>query len=268
MTRSEATSSASASSARVRIGQVAMDRLTLQEALDAIERLVEAGAGGSVFTPNVDHLVLAEDDPEFRRAYAEASVVLVDGTPVLWATRLLRDPLPEKVSGADLVEPLLRRAAARGWRTYLLGGQPGAAREAMERLAATGPVPPVVGIDDGRVALEETPEQQAVVARVTAARPQLLLVATGAPKQERWILRHRAALGPAVAAGIGAGLDFLAGRKRRAPAWMSRAGLEWAYRLSQEPGRLWRRYLLNDPRFLAILWREWRRRSGVRGHAS
>jgi len=258
VTRSEATYAGSR--ARVRIGQVAMDRFTFAEALDAIERLVESGAGGSIFTPNVDHIVLAEDDQAFREAYAQASVVLVDGMPVLWASRLLGDPLPEKVSGADLVEPLLRRAAARGWRTYLLGGEPGAAREAMERLAARGPVPPVVGIDDGRIAVEDTPEQREVVARVIAARPQLLLVATGAPKQERWILRHRAALGPAVAAGIGAGLDFLAGRKRRAPAWMSRAGLEWAYRLSTEPKRLWRRYLVNDPRFLAILWREWRRR--------
>ena len=266
MTRSEATYAGSR--ARVRIGQVAMDRFTFAEALDAIERLVESGAGGSIFTPNVDHIVLAEDDPDFREAYAQASVVLVDGMPVLWASRLLGDPLPEKVSGADLVEPLLRRAAARGWRTYLLGGEPGAAREAMERLAARGPVPPVVGIDDGRVALEDTPEQRAVVARVAAARPQLLLVATGAPKQERWILRNRAALGPVVAAGIGAGLDFLAGQKRRAPAWMSRVGLEWAYRLSQEPGRLWRRYLLNDPRFLAILWREHRRRRAARSPPS
>jgi N-acetylglucosaminyldiphosphoundecaprenol N-acetyl-beta-D-mannosaminyltransferase len=245
---------------RVRVGQISMDRLTRADALDAVERLVEAGAGGTVFTPNVDHLVLAEDDAAFREAYAQASVVLVDGTPVWWATRLLGDGLPEKVSGADFVEPLLRRAAARGWRTYVVGGLPGAASEAVERLRATGPVPEVVGVDDGRIGLEETPEQQAVVARVRAAQPRLLLVALGAPKQEKWSQLHRAELAPAVAVCIGASLDFVAGRLKRAPAWVSSAGLEWAHRLAHEPRRLWRRYLVNDPRFLAILGREMLRR--------
>jgi N-acetylglucosaminyldiphosphoundecaprenol N-acetyl-beta-D-mannosaminyltransferase len=245
---------------RVRIGRIYMDRFTLDEALDAVERLVNAGAGGAVYTPNVDHIVLAEDDVAFQEAYSRASVALVDGMPVLWATWLLGDRLPEKVSGSDLVEPLLRRAAARGWRTYLLGGLPGAAREAMERLAARGPVPDIVGVDDGRVSLEKTPEQRALVARVCAAKPALVLVALGAPKQELWIDAHRAALGPAVAIAVGAGLDFLALRLKRAPSWLSRAGLEWAHRLAHEPRRLWRRYLVNDPRFLAILGREILRR--------
>ncbi len=250
---------------RVRIGRLEVDRLTLAGAVDAIERLVRAGRGGAVYTPNVDHVVLAEDDAELRAAYERAELSLADGAPVVWASRLLGRALPEKVSGSDLVVPLLRRAAASGWRVYLLGGGSGvaeeAARRASERLGVR-----VVGADAARIRLdgidEETP---ATLQRIAAARPELLLVGLGAPKQELWIHRHRARLAPAVAIGVGASLDFLAGRARRAPAWLSRAGIEWLWRLLHEPRRLWRRYLVQDPRFVAVLWRALRQqRAGER----
>src|SRR5437762_399212 len=112
---------------RIRIGNVWFDRLTFAEALDAIERLVEARAGGAVFTPNVDHVVQAETDPSFRAASARASLNLVDGQPLVWASRIIGHALPEKISGSDLVEPLMERARARGWRRFLLGGLPCAA---------------------------------------------------------------------------------------------------------------------------------------------
>jgi N-acetylglucosaminyldiphosphoundecaprenol N-acetyl-beta-D-mannosaminyltransferase len=169
--------------------------------------------------------------------------------------------VPERVSGSDLAFPLLGRAARRGWRTYLLGGAPGVAEEAARRLRARLPSLVVAGTDAPRITLEPgDPEGEAALARLRAARPDLVLVALGAPKQELWIHRHRAALGPAVAVGVGATLDFLSGRVRRAPRWVSRAGLEWLWRLGREPRRLWRRYLVQDPAFAAILWRELRAR--------
>lgn len=242
--------------ARVPLGRLLIDPVTLEVALGRIEQLVMRGHGGAVYTPNVDHLVRAERDREFCRAYAEADLCLADGTPLLWACRLLKRALPEKVSGSDLVQPLLRRAAGLGWRVYLLGGAPGVAADAASLL--TGQGVNIVGHDAPRIALEgpddETP---AALQRIRRAAPDLLLVALGAPKQEVWIHRHALALGPAVSVGVGASLDFLVGRVRRAPRWMSRAGLEWLFRLAQEPRRLWRRYLLDDPAFLGIVLREW-----------
>lgn len=250
------------------LGGIGIDRVTMAGALDAIERLVDAGRGGMVFTPNVDHVVIADRDPAFRAAYRDADVALPDGMPLLWAARLLGEPLPEKVSGSDLVLPLAARAAARGWRVYLLGGAPGVAAEAAARLRSRFPGIGIAGTDAPRIEPGTGPDETAAaLARVREAGPQLLLVALGAPKQEVWIHRHLEQLRPAVAVGVGASLDFVAGRRRRAPRWISRAGLEWLWRLSLEPRRLWRRYLLEDPRFATILLRELRGRSKGRGAA-
>jgi N-acetylglucosaminyldiphosphoundecaprenol N-acetyl-beta-D-mannosaminyltransferase len=239
--------------ARIRIGDIWIDRLTLGEALDSIEGLVDARRGGVVFTPNTDHLVTAEDDAELREAYAGADLALVDGMPVVWASRLLGTPLPERVSGADLTPVLLERAARRGLRVYLFGAKPGVAEKAAERLRGDGVV--VAGTASPFVGLTAQPDEDEIVAQVRAARPDLVLVALGSPKQERFIHRRARQLAPAVCIGVGATLDFLAGTVRRAPRWMSRAGLEWLFRLVQEPRRLARRYLWNDPRFALIVWR-------------
>ncbi len=252
---------------RLRLGLLHIDPVTFTGALDAIEALVSARKGGSVFTPNVDHVVNVEADPHFCEAYAAASLSLVDGTPLLWASRLLGEPLPEKISGSDLVRPLMQRAAQRGWRVYLLGAGPGVAQEAagvLERELGVN----VVGVDSPRIAARPggVDESAQALERLRAARPDLVLVAFGSPKQELWIHAHAQALAPAVAVAVGASLDFVAGRVKRAPAWMSRAGLEWLYRLAQEPRRLWRRYLVNDPKFAAILLRSLRRARREREH--
>ncbi len=240
---------------RVRIGRLWIDALTFPEVLREIEALVATGEGGCVFTPNVDHLVTAEDDGEFLAAYGEASLSLADGQPLVWSSRALRTPLPAKISGSDLAWPLMELSARRRWRVYLLGGGPGVAEAAATRLVRELGVR-IVGVDAPSIDLGAPGgEGDAALERVRAARPDLLIVALGSPKQERWIHRHLQGIRPAVAVGLGATLDFVAGRIRRAPSWMSRAGLEWLFRLCQEPRRLARRYLLRDPRFLPILFR-------------
>jgi N-acetylglucosaminyldiphosphoundecaprenol N-acetyl-beta-D-mannosaminyltransferase len=236
--------------ARVRIGRIWIDSLTFDEALDAIEALF--GRGGAVFTPNVDHVVRAESDAGFRAAYEAADLSLADGQWVVWASRLLGTPLPAKISGSDLSVPLARRATRRGSSLYLLGGGPGAAEAAARRLQ-TECGTRIAGIDASRIDLGRP--DPAVIARIAAAAPDVVLVGLGSPKQEMWIHRHREVLRPAVLLGVGAALDFLAGQVRRAPAWISRAGLEWAFRLALEPRRLSRRYLVDDPRFVAVLIR-------------
>jgi N-acetylglucosaminyldiphosphoundecaprenol N-acetyl-beta-D-mannosaminyltransferase len=248
--------------ARVRIGQLMIDAVTFGEALNKIADLVDRREGGAVFTPNVDHVVKAESNSAFRRAYARADLCLADGMPLLWASRLLGSPLPEKVSGSDLVLPLMRLAADRRWRVYLLGGRPGVAEAAGQKLSrelgvtVVGTDSPVVGPDGTDAASEQT------LARLLAASPDLVLVAFGAPKQELWIDRFADRLGPVVAMGVGGSLDFIVGQVRRAPAWMSSAGLEWLFRLLQEPRRMWRRYLVEDSAFIAIVARTRRARRG------
>jgi N-acetylglucosaminyldiphosphoundecaprenol N-acetyl-beta-D-mannosaminyltransferase len=243
---------------QMRIGEAWIDVLTFTQGLEAIADLIREGRGGSVYTPNVDHIVMLERNAKFRQVYQRASLSFADGVPVIWASHLLRPVLPEKVSGSDLVIPLAQLAGRERWRVYLLGGSPGAAKLAAERLRAECGTE-IVGIDDGMVRVgDSSPEQRAIVDRIRAARPDIVLVALGAPKQEFWIDEHAEELAPAVALGVGASLDFIAGTVRRSPRWMSKVGLEWLYRLGQEPKRLWRRYLVDDPRFVAIVMRTWR----------
>jgi N-acetylglucosaminyldiphosphoundecaprenol N-acetyl-beta-D-mannosaminyltransferase len=238
---------------RVRIGPVWLDAVTFDGALDEIERLAAEGIGGAVFTPNVDHMVNLARSPAFRDAYSRGSLVLVDGQALLWASKLLGTGLPEKISGSDLVPRLLERAGKQGLRVYFLGGAEGVAAEAagiaQRRYGVT-----VAGVDCPMISRTGEAEPE-VIERIRAARPHLLFVALGAPKQEFFIDRYRADLKPAVSLGIGASLDFVAGRVRRAPRWVSSAGLEWLFRLAQDPRRLARRYLVDDPRFAAILLR-------------
>jgi N-acetylglucosaminyldiphosphoundecaprenol N-acetyl-beta-D-mannosaminyltransferase len=238
---------------RVRVGSIELDVLSRLEAIDAVVRLVRAGRGGTVFTPNVDHIVQAEHDEAFREAYARTALSFVDGTPVLWAARLLGTPLPEKLSGSDLFDPLLERAAQEQLRVVLLGGGPGVAEVAAKNLRNRLPTLQVVDTLAPRLGLSATDEERACVERLVRAKADLIFVCLGAPKQELFSDRNRQALAPAVLIGFGAAVDFAAGTLPRAPGWVSRAGLEWAFRLGREPRRLATRYLLRDPEFLKIV---------------
>lgn len=245
--------SVSQDTTRVRVGALSLDVLDRSAAIDAIIRLVRAGRGGTVFTPNVDHIVQAEHDTQFREAYARTDLSLVDGTPVLWAARLLGTPLPAKLSGSDMFEPLLQRAAQEGLRIVLLGGGPGVAELAAENLRRQIPTLQIVDTLAPRLGLAETDEERICVERLVRAKADLVFVCLGAPKQELFSDRNRRALAPAVLIGFGAAVDFAAGTIPRAPTWMSRMGLEWAFRLGREPKRLAARYLLRDPEFFKIV---------------
>lgn len=253
------------SAPRLCIGHIPIDRLGFAEALSAVANMVEARRGGMVYTPNVDHIVMAEDNADFREAYGTADLSLVDGMAVLWASHVLGSPLPEKISGSDLVPPLMDLADSRRWRVYLLGGADGVAHRAGQNLARTHKHLQIVGTASPRIDLS-TPrgERRHIVEEIRTACPDLVLVGLGAPKQELWIHESIEELRPAVLLGVGASIDFLAGTARRAPRWISAAGLEWLYRLAHEPRRLWRRYLVRDPKFIGIVLRT--RFAGRVGH--
>lgn len=246
--------------ARFRIGTLDLDTVTFDGALMTIRDLVDRGEGGAVFTPNVDHVMLAERDVRLRDAYSRSSLSVADGVPIVFASRLIGPVIPEKVSGSDLILPLMELAGQQRWRVYLLGGADGVAFEAADILREQYGVN-IVGVDDSMIHLTATAGEAEVVDRIAAAQPDLLLVALGCPKQELFIDRLRPVLGRIVAIGVGASLDFVTGRINRAPGWMSRSGLEWCFRLSQEPRRLWKRYLLVDTRFVFVMARTWMRRA-------
>jgi N-acetylglucosaminyldiphosphoundecaprenol N-acetyl-beta-D-mannosaminyltransferase len=176
--------------------------------------------------------------------------VVPDGIGLVWASRWLGRPLRQRVSGSDLVPRLAALAAARGWSIFLLGAAPGVAGVAAAKLRAANPTLRIAGTYAGSPSPDE---EEAIVARIRAAAPQMLFVAYGAPAQDLWIARNLARLGVPVAIGVGGTLDFIAGTRRRAPAWVQRVGLEWLYRLWQEPRR-WRRMLALPHAAWLVFW--------------
>jgi N-acetylglucosaminyldiphosphoundecaprenol N-acetyl-beta-D-mannosaminyltransferase len=233
--------------------------MTIDEVLSAVDRRIESGRPGYVVTPNVDHVCRFQRDPEVRAIYRDAFLVLPDGVPILWASYLCGRPLKRKLSGSDLVYWLSGHAAAKGYRVFLLGAAEGVAEEAAHKLKQLYPKLIIAGVYSPPLGFEK--DQQLVWEtreRVRAAEADICYVALGFPKQDAWNRVHGAEADVKVSLGIGASLDFVAGRIRRAPVWMQNLGMEWIWRLGQEPRRLWRRYLLEDTRFFLLLWREWR----------
>jgi N-acetylglucosaminyldiphosphoundecaprenol N-acetyl-beta-D-mannosaminyltransferase len=205
-----------------------------------------------VSTINLDFLVRSQRDPEVRRVFRRTDLNLADGTPVVWLGRLLGAAMPGRVAGADFVPELVRALAGRGARLFLLGGEGGVAEAAGRRMVELNPDLVLAGTYEPPRARVEEMDNAEILARIAAAAPDVLLVAFGHPKQERWIDLHRDDLHVSVAIGVGCVLDLTAGRSRRAPRWMQAAGLEWFYRLAQEPTRLLGRYVTDAAWLLPI----------------
>ncbi len=234
----------------VRLLGIPVHLVTPEETLQRMEAFVEDGRPHHVVTVNPEFIMAARCNAEFHRVLNAAHLALPDGIGVVWACRLMGYPLRQRVTGVDTVQAVARLAARRGWSLFLLGAAPGVAEQAAEVLRQANPGLCIAGTYAGSPA---PAEEDHIVGMIRAASPHFLFVAYGAPQQDLWIARNLARLGVPVAMGVGGTFDFLAGRARRAPAWMQRAGLEWLYRLIQEPRR-WRR-MLALPRFaLCVLW--------------
>ncbi len=245
---------------------VPFDNVTKAEAVSLVEKMIASGQPHYLVTPNVDFLTQARRDVELRRILFEAHLVLCDGTPLVWASRLLGNPLPERVAGADVVPLLIKVAAQKGYRLFLLGASPDAAKRAVTRLNAQYPDLIIAGHYSPPFNHLLEMDHEEIKRRVREAKPDLLFVSLGCPKQEKWVAMHYRNLGVPVTAGVGATIDFLAGQVKRAPAWMQRSGTEWIFRLAQEPRRLFRRYLTDFWVFgTSILPQWWQLRARGRG---
>lgn len=240
---------------RLSIGPLAFDPLTMEEALARVMAMAQERRRAYVVTPNVDHVVRAEKDAEFVRICHDADLVVADGMPIVWASRLLPKSLPMRVAGSDLAPLVCAAAAHRGLSVFLLGGMPGEAERAGANLKAKHPGFELAGAYSPPFGFEhDMLECQRILDLLNASRADIILVGVGSPKQEKWIYKWRSQIDCGVLLGIGATIGFMAGTLKRAPRLMQRTGLEWLYRLSQEPRRLLGRYV-KDLRFVVILWR-------------
>ncbi len=248
---------------RFALAGVAIHNLSFAEAVAGMREFLLRGGRGYVVTPNASHVCMLQEDRELREIYGKASFVLADGMSIVFASRLLGSPLPERCSGADLFTSLCEALAPLKMGVFLLGGQGGAEKIAEAKLRREYPglavhsYSPPFGFED------DPGETAGIVDRINRSGAQVLFVFVGTPKSERWIFRNFQGLRARLALSLGQALSFYTGAHRRAPRWMQRAGLEWFFRLCQEPGRLWKRYLIGNTRFLLLVAKQFFKRGAV-----
>lgn len=246
---------------RVKLFGVEIDALRMTEAVSEIGRQIDLPDAPTeyVVTPNVDHAVLLQGNRQLQAAYEGARWVLADGWPVVWASRLLRQPLPERVTGSDLVPAVFSAATEeKPLAVFLLGAAPGVAQRAAANIEQRWPHVAVSGVYSPPLGFEyDEAENDRIIEMINVTGAQLLIIGLGAPKQELWIARHHRKLDTQVAICAGATIDFLAGEKQRAPRWMQQVGLEWFHRMLVDPRRLVKRYVRDAVVFPTLVWREW-----------
>lgn len=240
----------------VTVWGVPLAPLSFGETLSAIASLIARGQPSYFITANLNYVMLCDRDSRLDDVNKRAAFLVADGMPLVWATRFGRRRLPERVTGSDLIYALAELASWKGYRVFFLGGAEGIAARASQLLAERYPGLTVAGIESPPFRPLSDEGHRQLIARIRAARADILLVAFGQPKGELWLAEHCAELGVSACVQLGASFDFVAGNITRAPRWVGRVGLEWAYRLACDPRRLGPRYWQNA-RFLmrAILGR-------------
>ena len=230
---------------QVNILGVNVDAVTMAEAVAHVTEAMDVRANVMIATANAEMIMRATHDEELRRILNASALVVPDGAGTVWAARHLGHAMPERVAGYDLAQELLRCAPAEGRRVYFFGSAPGVAEKAKAKAEQIYPGIEIVGVRNG---FFSSADNAAIIAEIRAARPDLLLVALGVPKQEKWIAAHLAELDVPVAIGVGGTLDVMAGVMKRAPHWMQKAKLEWLFRGLMQPKRAGR--LLALPKFV------------------
>lgn len=241
---------------RMKFLNTEVDNLTMNEAVQKIEQLILSKKPSYVVTPNVDHIVKLETDKEFQEVYKEADLILTDGMPLIWISKLIKNPIKEKVSGSDLFPEVCKSAADKGYKVFLLGAAEGVAAKAAENLKEKYKGLNVVGTYSPSYGFEKKEDEiQEIIKMINEVKPDILAVGLGAPKQEKFLYNYRKQLNVPVALAIGASIDFEAGNIDRAPEWMQNSGLEWFYRLCKEPKRMFKRYLIDDMKIFKLIFK-------------
>ncbi len=241
----------------VSVASVPVDVVDMQAAVSRVDEFIATRQPHYYVAINAAKVVEFHADKELRAAIEDAHLRTADGQAVVWAARLLGQKLPERVAGADLMQLLLGHAAARGYGVYLLGARDEVVKACVDRAIAENPKLRVVGYRNGYFKRED---EAAVVEEIRAAKPDIVFLGFGTPAKEYFMHRWYRELGVPFVMGVGGTFDVYAGLVSRAPVWMQRNGLEWAFRLAQEPRRMWKRYLVGNSRFMWLVAKEMLRR--------
>jgi len=237
---------------------------TLEEAAQMVVAAAEQKKKGLVVTPNVDHIVMMDGDMEMKAHYQEAMFRFADGMPLIWFSKVfMKQSLPERVTGADLLPAIASLAEEKGMRLFLLGGRDGVAALAAKELHKSSPDLHIAGTYCPPFGFEhDVCESTKIVEMINQSETDILFVGVGAPKQEKWAVKHIEQLNVGPILGVGAAFDFAAGTVKRAPLFFQRTGMEWLWRLMKEPGRLWYRYVVQDSQFVFLACKQlWNRHS-------
>lgn len=246
---------------RMKFMNTEIDNLTMDEALSKMDQLIHENKNAYVVTPNVDHLVQIEHGGILNEIYKKADLILTDGKPLIWISKWYGMPIKEKISGSDLFPRLCALAAKRGYKMFFLGAAEGVAAKAAENLMMRFNGLNVVGTYSPPFGFEKNQSEiNKIKAIIKNAKPHILIVGLGCPKQELFIFHYKDELGVPLSLGLGASLDFEAGNIKRAPKWMADHGLEWVYRIIQDPKRLAKRYFVEDRKIFGMAIKYRRRR--------
>ncbi len=238
---------------RMNFLNIEVDNLTMNEAIDRVEELIIKKRPSYVVTPNVDHIVKLENDKEFQEVYKNADLILTDGMPLIWISKIKGNPIKEKISGSDFFPKLCERAAEKGYSIFLLGAAEGVAAKAAKNLKEKYEGLNIVGTYSPSYGFEKKDDEiKMIIEIINKVKPDILAVGLGAPKQEKFLYKYKNDLNVPISLAIGASIDFEAGNINRAPKWMQNCGLEWFYRLCKEPKRMFKRYIVDDLRIFKI----------------
>ncbi|MDM0763066.1 WecB/TagA/CpsF family glycosyltransferase [Clostridium perfringens] len=238
---------------RINFLNTKIDNLTMNEAIEKAEELILNKKPSYVVTPNVDHIVKLETDKEFQDVYNNADLILADGMPLIWISKIKGNPIKEKISGSDFFPRLCEMAAKKGYSLFLLGAAEGVAAKAAKNLTRKYKGLNIVGTYSPSYGFEKKDEEiNNIIKIINKSKPDILAVGLGAPKQEKFLYNYKDDLNVPVSLAIGASIDFEAGNIKRAPKWMQNSGLEWLYRLCKEPRRMFKRYLIDDLKIIRI----------------
>ncbi|EGB93983.1 teichoic acid biosynthesis protein, TagA [Clostridium sp. D5] len=241
---------------KVQLLNTYVNNLSMDESINAVEKLIHKDEKSYVVAVNVDVIMKIESDSELKELTDKADIVLVDGKPLIWISKIHKRPIKAKISGSDLVPKLCELAAERGYTMYILGGADGIAERAKEKLEKNLPGIKIVGTYAPPFGFEKNEEELIQInGMISEAQPDLLITCFGCPKQEKFIYRNMDKYDAKVSVSAGATVDFLAGNVKRAPKWMSEHGLEWFYRFLQEPKRMFKRYFVDDVKILKLVWK-------------
>lgn len=240
--------------ARIKFLNTYVDNLSMEEAVACTEQLIVQDGCAYIVTPNLDHIVLMEEDEEFAKVYQNADLILTDGKPLIWISKMLKNPIKEKISGSDFFPEMCKMCAQKGYSIFILGAAEGVAEEAAKNLCKkyqglniAGTYSPPIGFEKDLAELDKIRDVLSV------AKPDVLAVSLGSPKGEKFLHKHLEEYKISLGISIGATIDFEAGNVRRAPKWMSNGGLEWLFRITQDPKRLIKRYWKDAMSILPII---------------